>query len=419
MSNLWYHVSYFTQVLILSLFWVYRLKRRNCFILRVAAFTAVGAALIVLISYIQSLTNMDHWLIFTAPYMIIMALFGWGLWFCFDLTAESVFLILLLPTTMQLCGSSFSNFLHYYMNGTSANFYVNDIIATFVMCAVSFALVQLYNKIYFYDKNTYTLINIICYSVVLCLFLLNAFSRSVSDRFTRLVIISGYRFLMSAFVFFLIFSMLGLGGMRYQKSLTEALLKKEEQQRALASELSELINIKYHDIKKIENSGLAEEFVKQDEKLLDLYGCLVDCGNPALNTVLTEKNIICKNNRITFTVMADGKILNFMPQVDIYSLFGNALDNAIECLKELPVEERHVKLQVKNVGDMVGIICENTCHNKLKFENGLPRTTKNDTYNHGFGTKSIANVCKKYAAEFKMATNGEIFALNILIPATK
>ena len=101
-----------------------------------------------------------------------------------------------------------------------------------------------------------------------------------------------------------------------------------------------------------------------------------------------------------------------MSQVDIYSLFGNALDNAIECLKGLPVEERHVKLQVKNIGDMVNIICENTCHTKLKFENGLPATTKDDTYNHGFGTKSIKSICKKYAAEFKMSANGEIFALS-------
>lgn len=414
-----YHISYFIEVFIFSIFYVYGLKRREHFGLRVVAFLAVSVGLIALNSYIRSLIPISNWLVFSLPYILMIIFFGVGLWVCFDETPDTLLLILLLPTTTQLCSDALYNILSFYVTWKIGSFNVISFLMLVVMSGVSFLFARLYDKISFYDKDTYKTINILCYLLVVFIFLLNSFAPDIVDRFTGMVIIAGYRFFMSVFVFFLIFSMLELGDMRLRKILGEVLLRKEEKQRVLASELSELINIKYHDLKNMGNSDLAKEFVRQDEKLLDLYECLVDCGNSALTTVVTEKNIACKNNQIDFTVMADGAILNFMSQIDIYSLFGNALDNAIECVKELPVAERHIKLQVKNVGDMVNIICENTCHNKLSFKNGLPCTTKNDTTNHGFGTKSIERICNKYSAEFKMETSGEMFTLNILIPTTE
>lgn len=411
-----YHISYFIEVFIFSIFYVYGLKRRKNFGLRLMVFLVVSIGLVAFNAYIRSLIQTSNWLVFSLPYMLMIVFFGIGFWICFDEMPDTILLILLLPTTTQLCADALNNVLSFYIRWKIASFNVVSVLVMIVMCVVSFLLARLYNKICFYDKDTYKIINILCYLLVAFIFLLNSFAPNIVDRFMGMVIIAGYRFLMSVFVFFLIFSMLELGNMRNRKILSEVLLKKEEKQRVLASELSELINIKYHDIKNMQNSDLAKEFMKQDEKLLDLYECLVDCGNSALTTVLTEKNIACKNNQIDFTVMADGALLNFMSQIDIYSLFGNALDNAIECLKELPVAERHVKLQVKNVGDMVNIICENTCYRQLNFKNGLPYTTKNDTSNHGFGTKSIERICKKYSAEFKMEIHSGIFTLNILIP---
>lgn len=422
MTNLWYHFSYFIQVLIFSVFWVYRLKRRNYFVLRLIGCIVVSCGLVVLVSYIESLIGSllpENRIVFSMPYIIMMALFGVSYGICFDISIDRILFVLLLPTTAQLCSSALGNIIFFLTEFARDKFYLCDIISTAIICIACSGLVKLYNKINFYDKGIYKFAIISSYCIVVCIFVLNGFTSEIEDFFTRYIVVAGYRFLMSVFVFFLVFSLLGLGSMRYQKSLTEVLLKKEEQQHALASELTELINIKYHDIKHMEKSGTAQEFVRQDEKLLDLYGCMIDCGNPALNTVLTEKNIICKGNGIDFTVMADGGLLSFMQPTDIYSLFGNALDNAIECLKTLPEEERHVKLQIKNIGDMVNILCENACHTKLKFENGLPRTTNGDTYNHGFGTKSIASVCKKYKAEFRMATDGALFTLNVLMPAVK
>lgn len=412
-TDLRYHYSYLLQVLVLSLFWVVRLKRRRYFPLRVAGCFAGLFGITAGVAYIEAAVPFSNWATFNLPYMIIMALFGVAFCVCFDIPASRGMLILLLPTTAQLCVSSISVFLS---RNLAIEWYWRDIIGTAVMCVVSFFLSRVYKEVYFHDARINRVALISSYCIVLCVLVLNGFGQDIEDDIARYVLAPGYRFLMSAFVFFLIFSLLTLSRTRYEKSITEVLMKKEEDRHALTRELTELINIKYHDIKHMESSGAKRELVESDQKLLDLYGLLIDCGNGALNTVLTEKNAVCQNNDIDFTVMADGKLLDFMQPADIYSLFGNALDNAVECQLELPKEERHIRLTVKAVQDMVSIVCENTCHAKLKFDNGLPRTTKGDNGYHGFGTKSIAAVCKKFGASFRMSCDGESFTLEILIP---
>lgn len=416
MGNLRYFIAYFLQIAVLSLFWGYGVKRRKGFALRLLGCVSVFVGVILIVGVFESFIGKSDPIIFSLPYVLIMALFGVMFGLCFDVTTDTVLLILLLPTTAQLCGDAISSALSYYMQLPDEMFYVHDLIATAIMCVVSLLLSHVFRKIFFYDAALYKVILVSCYFVVVCIFVLNGFRSDIDDRFAKYVLVSGYRLLMSAFVFFLVFSMLFMGRIRYQKRVAEVLLKKEEERHTLTRELTELINIKYHDIKHIRNSGAVPEFFERDGKLLDIYGLLVDCGNEALNTILTEKKVTCNNAEIDLSLMVDGKLLEFMTPVDIYVLFGNALDNAIECLTPMPVSDRHVALRVRAVGDMVGIDCENTCRDRLRFENGLPQTTKTDAYNHGFGTKSIADVCKKYNAEYRMACDGERFTLSILMP---
>ena len=414
MDNYVYHLSYILQVLVLSVFWLWRLKRRKYFVLRLVGSLIVLAGVTALISYLESLLPPDNGFVFSLPYVFIMVLFGVAYGVCFEISVDRVMLLLLLPTTAQLCGSAISTFLAHYI---AVDWYVRDIIATAVMCILSFILSQIYKEVRFHDPVICRIALISSYCVVVLIFALNSFSQHIEDDFTRQIVISGYRFLMSVFIYFLVFALLTLGGVRYEKSIMEVLLQKEKKQHSLTRELTELIDIKYHDLKHLHDSGAAREFLEQDKKLIDIYGLLVDCGNDALNTILTEKNVVCKNNGIILTLLVDGSAIEFMQPTDIYVLFGNALDNAIECLLKLPEDLRHIKLCVNSVNDMVSIICENACPDKIKFEGGLPKTTKSDKVNHGFGTKSIANICKKYGAEYRMASDGETFTLSVLMPS--
>ena len=61
----------------------------------------------------------------------------------------------------------------------------------------------------------------------------------------------------------------------------------------------------------------------------------VDHGDAFLDTHTLERE-----RGITISCVADGKLLQFINPMDLYSLFGNALDNSIEAVEQFEEEEK-------------------------------------------------------------------------------
>ena len=151
---------------------------------------------------------------------------------------------------------------------------------------------------------------------------------------------------------------------------------------------------------------------------MELYAASKKTGNTALDVVLNSQSLICENKGIEFTCMADGAGLSFMSDSDVYSLFSNILDNAVEAVMQVgEPEKRAVALTVLVRDGNLYIHEENYCNDKeVKFVNGLPRTTKNDAVYHGFGVKSIIATVKSYSGDCKINVDDGIFSVDITIP---
>ena len=141
-------------------------------------------------------------------------------------------------------------------------------------------------------------------------------------------------------------------------------------------------------------------------------------GNEALDVILTEKSLVCVGKDIRLTCLIECNRIEFMRDGDLYALFGNVLDNAIDAASEIQdKDKRCVSLNVRNVGNMISISTENYFVGDLNFgADGLPRTKKSADEGHGFGMLSIKGVVNKYGGTVSVVTNGNIFRINILIP---
>lgn len=231
--------------------------------------------------------------------------------------------------------------------------------------------------------------------------------------------------LVCTFVLFCEYELLYSKRMKEEKAETEAILAERERQYQLSRANIEAINIKCHDIRH-QIHALGESGAVIDPKALadiehevNIYDSVVETGNEALDTILTEKSLTCSSRGIMLSVIADGKSLSFMEAADIYSLFGNALDNAIEATTKLNNPEANIiSLLVERRGDMVAVNVENYYDSSqaLQFEDGLPRSTKGDNVNHGFGTRSMRSTVQRYGGSFHVGTEGTLFYLNALIP---
>ncbi len=164
----------------------------------------------------------------------------------------------------------------------------------------------------------------------------------------------------------LFFTILRHNHMESELEVETRLLEEKKKQYELSKENFESLNIKLHDLKyrmqmltdnKDQVSREALQDIYQD---IGIYDSLAKTGNTPLDIVLTEYSLRCENNHISFTSVADGKSLEFMTQYDIYTLFGNAITNAIEAVMKLDEpEKRQISLVIKKKSNVLLIVLEN------------------------------------------------------------
>lgn len=224
--------------------------------------------------------------------------------------------------------------------------------------------------------------------------------------------------LISSLVFVLQFSMVSRKKKELELDAIKAMLDEERSQYYFEKSMIEMVNIKCHDLKhQIAALDQADRKKLRDDikPVVDAYDSSFRTGNVALDVVLTREKFNCKEKGITLTCVANGKCLEFMSEVDVYSLFGNILDNAIEATEKLEDKEKRViSLTVAQDGYFINIHAENYYCDTLTFSDGLPETTKKDTVYHGFGLKSIRMLVHKYDGSMKLTTNEDRFVLDIM-----
>ena len=186
----------------------------------------------------------------------------------------------------------------------------------------------------------------------------------------------------------------------------------------------DLINRKYHDLKHQiavlraeENPQQRAAFLDKMEEEIQHYEAQNKTGNPVLDTVLTGKSLYCAKHQIKLTCVADGAALDFMDVMDICTIFGNLLDNAIEYELTIPdKEQRLIHLEVSTRKGFVLIRCENYFQGTLVCQDGLPRTTKQDSDYHGYGLKSIRYTARKYGGNLSLEGGDGWFVATLLFP---
>ena len=212
---------------------------------------------------------------------------------------------------------------------------------------------------------------------------------------------------------------------RKELEAVQNVLQNQYAQYVQSKESIELINYKYHDLKhqiavlrSEEDPQKREAFLDEMEAEIRQYEAQNKTGNKVLDTVLTSKSLYCNKNGITFTCVADGKLLDYMHVTDICSIFGNALDNAIEHVILIPdPKKRLIHLTVSAQKGFVFIKIENYCEAEIsKNEEDLITTTKKDSKNHGFGLKSIRKAVEKYDGSVVFGVQQNWFELKILLP---
>ena len=177
----------------------------------------------------------------------------------------------------------------------------------------------------------------------------------------------------------------------------------------------------YHDMKNhllvLENKENTEETQAMAKKLreqIENYEEYTHTGNDFLDVIIKDKTRITKEKNIDFVVAIDFKDIDFIEPLDISTIFGNALDNAIEGVEKLSEEKRVIYIKAGKINEFLSIVVENNYNPEFNLEN--KKTTKKDKFLHGYGIQNIENAVEKYNGTCTITKENEKFTLKILIP---
>jgi len=147
------------------------------------------------------------------------------------------------------------------------------------------------------------------------------------------------------------------------------------------------------------------------------YELFTDTGNAILNTVLYEKNKQSQMHHIEFYSRINMNQILTVKDYDICSIFGNALDNAIEaCLEIEREEDRKISVCADRVHNFFIIKVENSKKDESLLSDDVMKSSKADQSLHGHGLKSINRAVHKYNGEVGIKYSRTSFTLTIAIP---
>lgn len=257
--------------------------------------------------------------------------------------------------------------------------------------------------------------------ISICIGLMRLYRVSHVENTLATVAMSCYAITCCLLALFILFSVERMLRLKNDMLHMKHLHQMEMEQYAINRENDEQLKLKYHDLKhKLISlqSRLPQEEMDSMMELLDQYDGIYHTGLEVLDIILNEKQRRCAARHIGLTVMGDGKDISFMQEMDVYSLFGNILDNAIEAAEQLSdPEKRTISLVINRKGDLVHISIYNFKEVYLELQpSGLPYTTKTgDRDFHGYGLKSVQAIAEKYEGHIDIRLESDIFGLNIFM----
>lgn len=203
----------------------------------------------------------------------------------------------------------------------------------------------------------------------------------------------------------------------------DLLWHRQKEQYDLARRNVSLINRRCHELKvqlyalrDMPDGAERRRYLDELDDSIAIYDSIVKTGSEVLDTILTEKSLECREQGIHIQCIADGSRMGFLDPMDVYVIFGNALDNAIEAVSRFAdKDKRQIDVLIHVKQQFLIISVTNPLDTPLRFRDGLPVTTKPGRY-HGFGLKTIQRTVKKYDGNLTVSAQDGCFSLKILFP---
>ena len=408
------------ELLFAAAFLMLREPRRTAFAARALAACALtlGAALLGAALLHDGYLNLLR-------YGIVFASVVMGLGMCFDLSAQEALFFGLAAYNVQHMGWRVAGLLTFYTDLQSGGFYVTLVtVPLMLVVAVVFSrTLQASRDAAVNNGQLLALVSVVIVAdLVLNYVPILMYGQTAMWSVTE----NAYAIICCLLTLAIQSGILARSRLEREQALLQELWRSKREQYELTKHSVDIINARSHDLKKQLGMLLAlsrddartSGAIREIQESIEAYDNKAKTGNRALDVLLTQKLMQAQTQQTTLAYLIDGAEFGFLDEVDLYALFGNVLDNALEAAARIEdTSRRIINLRAVRRGRLLVLHCENYLGEELVMgADGLPRTSKEDRHAHGFGLRSIKMVVEKYHGHMKTRSDDGTFHVQIVIP---
>lgn len=160
------------------------------------------------------------------------------------------------------------------------------------------------------------------------------------------------------------------------------------------------------------------EYLNELADDLDTVDTVIKTGNVMADAILNSKLNIAGKMHIKLNVKANVPTGLPMSDVELCSVLGNMLDNAVEACAALPEEKRFMRVYIGGLKGQLYLSVQNSA-GAVRREKGAYLSTKDNSRSHGYGLFRIDRVVKKYGGYVNRQNEEGVFATELMVPLTK
>ena len=143
---------------------------------------------------------------------------------------------------------------------------------------------------------------------------------------------------------------------------------------------------------------------------------VIKTGNVMIDAILNSKLSLIKAKGIEVNAKAIVPEKLAISEVDLCTIIGNLLDNAMEaCLRQPTAEERYIRVFIGILKEQLYIAVYNSTSGKMSKKKSRYLTSK-DGENHGFGLMRVDRIVEKYQGFINRQDEEGVFATEVMLP---
>ncbi len=207
---------------------------------------------------------------------------------------------------------------------------------------------------------------------------------------------------------------MALETIQYQQSYYEELEQNQQTIRRLRHDMKNHLNIIGTFLRNKETDKAIQYLKDLNQEFTS--NLRVYCPNGIVNAILNNKEQIALDANIQCNFQIDLAQSPNIEDVDLCSILGNTLDNAIEALRKMPeISKRSLAVKARYTDGFFSYEIKNAKVNEIAIDHGQFITDKTDKRSHGIGLRSVKNIVEKYGGEIDISYTKDTFTVTIMI----